>query len=411
MAPRMIEIRKVQTLIGHRRNLFIPSDDSILIHAEHLMLFPALIDPHVHFRTPGAESKEDWMSGAKAAISGGVTTVLDMPNNTPACSTRLAFHAKEKRINEQLLSAKLPLHYHLYFGADQRHLNELATVKNQVIALKIYMGSSTGDLLMHEPQALKDAFQIAAENDVLIAVHAEDEDLMRQRAKILHDPLNPATHSLVRSPSVAAAAIEQALFLAEQTKARLYICHVSTQAELDLIRAAKKKGLQVFAEATPHHLFLNDTLYEHLGTRALVNPPLRSPKDVEALWEALSDGTIDTIGTDHAPHTLQEKMQPFGKAPSGFPSIEFYFPLLLNAADQKRLTLEQIASLTHTRPQEIFRLPLNDDIVLVDLAKSRTISEPMIRSKAGWSPYLGHTLKGWPRYVACNGKWFDLEKL
>ena len=333
-----------------------------------------------------------------------------MPNNSPACSTLSSLHAKDKQIQEQLHHAKIPLRYRLYLGADKRHLKEIAPLKDEIAALKIYMGSSTGDLLMNDKKALHDAFQIAAENDVLIVVHAEDEEMMQERAKSLSSK-NPKSHSIVRSPLVAATAVEEAISLAEKTKARLYIAHVSSEMELKLIRAAKKKGLRVFAEATPHHLFLDESAYETLGTKALVNPPLRSKKDVEALWQAIDDGIIDTIGTDHAPHTLEEKMQPFGKAPSGFPSIEFYFPLLLNAWHQKKLTLEQIVSLTHTRPQEIFDLPINDDIVLVDLNKSRTVEPHMIRSKAGWSPYLGLTLKGWPRSVICNGKWFDLEKL
>lgn len=405
----MIEIRKVQTTDGHRINCFIPSHSKQVIDAEEFMLFPALIDPHVHFRTPGAEHKENWVTAAKAAIAGGVTTILDMPNNTPSCSTLFALRAKEELIRKQLASIQIPLRFLCYLGADEQHLDQIALAKGAVAALKIYMGSSTGDLRMDNTAALQEAFRLAAEQDVLIAVHAEDEALMKEREKEFAGRRDAAVHSLIRNPTVAARAVEQALLLAEKTGARLYIAHVSTQDELDLIRSAKKQGLSIYAEATPHHLFLDESSYESLGTKGLVNPPLRSKKDRKALWEAIYDDTIDTIGTDHAPHTLEEKQRPYGLAPSGFPSIEFYFALLLNAYREGQLSLEKIVSLTHTRPQEIFGLPINDDVVLVDLKRERTITSDLIRSKAGWSPYLGLTLTGWPRYTVCDGVLFDLE--
>lgn len=406
----MIELCKVHTIDGHRIDCFIPSQESRLIDAEHLTLFPALIDPHVHFRTPGDEIKEDWTTAAIAAIAGGVTTVLDMPNNRPACSTIFALHAKEEIVQKQLDSVSIPLRHRFYLGADKRHIQEIANLKERVAGIKIYMGSSTGDLLVDDPAALRDIFQIAAEHDLLVAVHAEDEKLLQQRKKQFGRSTDPALHSEIRSPDVAAAAVEQAILLAEATSARLYLAHVSSFAELTLIRSAKKKKLPVYAEATPHHLFLDDSAYEKLGTLALVNPPLRSRKEQEALWEAIHDETIDTIGTDHAPHLLEEKLKPYGQAPSGFPSIEFYFSLLLSAHAHKMLSLEQIVSLTHTRPQEIFRLPIDDDVVLADLNEIRTIEPSMIRSKAGWSPYLGMTLKGWPRYTICKSRLYDLKE-
>lgn len=405
----MIEIHKVQTTDGHRIDCSIPSDESVSIDAEELMLFPALIDPHVHFRVPGAEYKEDWKSAAAAAIAGGVTTVLDMPNNAPACSTASALHGKEEIIRSQLDSVQIPLRYGLYLGADKRHLQEIPKLRQRIIGLKIYMGSSTGDLLIDDAASLRDAFQIAAENDLLVAVHAEDEALLKERRARFSGRRDAAVHSEIRSSEAAERAVEQAIRLAEETKARLYIAHVSTKAELKLIRSAKKQGLSVYAEATPHHLFLNDSAYAKLDTLALVNPPLRSKEDQEALWEGIHDETIDTIGTDHAPHTLEEKKKPYGSAPSGIPSIEFYFALLLNAHAEKKLSLEQIVSLTHTRPQEIFRLPIDDDVVLVNLLEKRTIEASMIRSKAGWSPYLGMTLRGWPHYTICQGRLFQLD--
>ncbi|HSX38296.1 MAG TPA: dihydroorotase [Chlamydiales bacterium] len=405
----MIEIRKVQTTDGHRIDHFITSDTDTVIDASQLMLFPALIDPHVHFRVPGGEHKEDWESGAKAAIAGGVTTVFDMPNNDPPCTTLSHLIAKQKQIEAQIAHVKIPLRYRLFFGADANHLSEIPKVKEKVVGLKIYMGSSTGSLLMSDRAALEEAFRIAADCDLLVAVHAEDERLIQLHRETHKTHQHPSVHSLIRNSDVAAASVDLAIELAKKHRVRLYIVHVSSQKELDLIRSAKKEGLSVYAEASPHHLFLTTSSYDLLGTRALVNPPLRADEDCRALWTAIHDETIDTIGTDHAPHTLEEKSRPFGSAPSGFPSIELYFSLLLNAYHEKQLSLEQIVSLTHTRPQEIFDLPLNDDVVLVDLNQKKTVDNSSLKTKAKWSPYAGKVLQGWPRYTVLAGTLFDLE--
>lgn len=407
----MLEIRKIQTINGHRISRLIDSQETRSIEAEHLMLFPALIDPHVHFRTPGAEHKENWETAAKAAIAGGISTVFDMPNNHPPIVTETSFKEKKRLIDTQIARVGIPLRYRLFFGADAKHLHELPKVKDEIVGLKIYMGSSTGGLLMSERSALEEAFRIAAAHNILIAVHAEDEELIQLNRKKYADRSDPAVHSAIRNPSVAARSVALAIELGKKHNVRLYIVHVSCREELDLIRAAKKEGIQVYAEAAPHHLFLHEAAYANLGMKGLVNPPLRHMCDCEALWEAVNDDTIDTIGSDHAPHTLAEKTGPFGSAPSGFPSIELYFSLLLNAYHEKKLSLEKIVSLTHTRPQIIFNLPLNEDIVLVDLEKKKTVKDCNLKTKAKWSPYAGWTLKGWPRYMILDGKFFDLETL
>lgn len=401
----MIEIRNVNTIDGQVIDCKIKAPSSKIIDGKGLVLLPALIDPHVHFRTPGGEAKETWETASNAAICGGVTTVFDMPNNTPSCTTLERLKAKKKLIDKQL---KIPLRYGLYLGANQNHLEEIAKAKDLIVGVKIYMGSSTGDLLMNQPQALDAAFRIAKENDVLVAVHAEDEDLIQERTAkckaALH--LDPASHSLIRNEEVAARAVAQAIERAAKYGTRLYIAHVSTKGEFDLIREAKKNGMELFAEVTPHHLFLTTKLYETLGTMALVNPPLRESN--EAVWEAISDGTVDTIGTDHAPHLLKEKQLPFGKAPSGFPSIELYLSLLLNAHAQGRISLAKIVSLTSRRAQEIFRLEKTEDLVLVDLEKVKTVDNAHLKTKAKWSPYAGMTLKGWPRYTILKGHVYDV---
>lgn len=405
----MIEIRNVKTINGKRIDHFIESPEKIVIDAKNLLLFPAVIDPHVHFRVPGHEHKEDWKTGALSAIYGGVSTVFDMPNNNPPCSTMERLREKKMLIEAQLKAAGIPLRYYLYFGVEKNHLHEIEKVKDEVIGLKVFMGSSTGSLLIDDDETLDAVFKIAAKCDLIVAVHAEDEKLLQQRKQELGSSQDPAVHSKIRYPDAAAAAIKKAISLTKKHKTKLYILHVSSEKELALIRKAKQDGLPIYAEATPHHLFLTDAIYPVLGNKAVVNPPLRTEEDRLALWRALDEGTIDTIGSDHAPHTLEEKKLPYGKAPSGVPGVETLLPLLFTAFHQNRLTLEKIAELTSSRIAEIFGLPPNDDVILVDLDMQKTVMDENMHTKVQWSPFSGKTLKGWPVYTIFKKKVFKLE--
>lgn len=403
----MLMIKNVKLLDGTIGEVTIDSDEPFLIDAEgRLTLLPGLIDPHVHFRTPGAEYKENWESAAQAAVRGGITCVFDMPNNNPPCTNKENLEAKLQIIDKQLKNVGIPLRHHLYFGADANQLDELGVVKDQVIGLKIYMGSSTGGLTMDEASALDRAFQLAAQHDVIVAVHAEDEEIMRANAEKYKGSKDPATHSKIRGREAAIKATQQAIDLAEKHNAQLLICHTSTAEEIELIRQAKKRQLLVYCEVSTHHLFLNETDYEHLRTLALVNPPLRTAQDQEALWQGIHDGTVDFIGTDHAPHTLEEKTKPYGQAPSGMPGIQTLLPLLLNAYNEKKLSLEKIVRLTHINIEQIFGLDRHQDFVLVDLEMSKEVKVSELKSKCGWSPYAGMTLKGWPVYTILKGKVF-----
>lgn len=384
---------------------------SLEIEAAHLTLFPALIDPHVHFRVPGQEYKEDWRTGARAALRGGYTTVFDMPNNKPACITRERLHEKKSLIDTQLKEAGLPLHYELFLGADKSHFDEIPRVRDEIIGLKVFMGSSTGDLLMDDDSSLHAAFAIAAHCDLMLGIHAEDECLIQERQKLFAKNSTHAAHSVIRSPEVAAKAIEKVIALVRLYGTRVYILHVSSIPELELIRAAKKEGLPVYAETSPHHLFLNTDAYAHLHGRAQMNPPLREAMHQEALFAAIADGVIDTIGTDHAPHTLCEKDKPYGESPSGVPGIETNLPLLLNSYHQGRLTLQTIARLTSVRIKEIFHYKGFDDLILIDLNKQKKVIERELKTKCGWSPFAGYDLKGWPVYSILNNAVINLEDL
>jgi dihydroorotase len=220
--------------------------------------------------------------------------------------------------------------------------------------------------------------------------------------------MEPRMHSEIRNDEVAFRATQKAIELARLYKTRLHILHVGTKREIQLIRQAKKEGLSVFVETTPHHLFLTIDDYARLGTKVQINPPLRTKEDADALWQAIHEGVLDTIGSDHAPHTLEEKARPFGQAPSGIPGVETTLPLLLDACNRGRMTLQQIVRLMRERVLEIFRMPPNEDYVLVDMKKKATIDEQSLKTKCGWSPYAGRQIQGWPVYTILKGRVYEL---
>lgn len=363
-----------------------------------LYKLPALIDPHVHFRTPGAEHKENWISGAQAAINGGVTTVFDMPNNTPSCCTFERLMQKKALIQEQLNEAGIPLRYSLYFGADRQNIQEIPKSKGHVIGIKIFMGSSTGSLLIDDEATLDEIFRMAADLDMIVSVHAEDEAIIREN-KSLYPTTDPAMHSVIRSREAAIKAVTRAIDLSQKHGTELCILHVGSKEEVELIRQAKKEGIRVYGETSPHHLLLSVDDYAAWGNLVQVNPPLREKEDQQCLWNALNLGILDFIGTDHAPHTLEEKQKPYGQSPSGIPSIDLLLPLLLNAVNQQKMTLDTLVKVTRTNIEKIFRLPANDDFVVVDLNMERMVTDEQLKTKCGWSPYRGKLLKGWPIFI------------
>lgn len=404
----MITIKNVKNMAGAVETQTIESDEERTIDAEgKLTILPAMIDPHVHFRTPGHEHKENWISGAKACVAGGICTVFDMPNNEPPCSSVENLKKKKELIDSQLKEAGIPLRYYLYFGADKNNYQEIGKVQHDIVGVKIYMGSSTGGLLMDDEEGLDHVFRVCAQDNLMVTVHAEDESILQAFQEKHAGASDPAAHSLIRDRSAAAKAVEMAINLAEKYNSQLCIAHVSTKEEVDLIRKAKDSGLLIYGEATPHHLFLTEEDYKKWGTLVQMNPPLRTMEDQEALWEGIHAGTIEFIGSDHAPHTLEEKKQPYGKAPSGVPGLETTLPLLLNAYHEGRLTLKKIIELTRKNIEAIFNLPHHNDAVLVDLEMEREVKDELLRTKCGWSPFTGRKLKGWPVYTIIQGRVFD----
>jgi dihydroorotase len=371
------------------------------IDAEGLTLLPGVIDPQVHFREPGLEHKEDLFTATCACAKGGVTSFLEMPNTRPLTTTQQALDDKLQRAQNKCL-----VNYGFFIGATAENLPDLL-LANPTPGIKIFMGSMHGQLLVDQQEVLEAIF---AKGERLIAVHAEDQARINQRRQEFADIHDVAVHSQIQDNQAALLATQQALKLSEKYQRRLHILHMSTAEEAELLRQHKPSW--VTAEVTPQHLFLNTSAYEKIGTLAQMNPPLRSPHDNEVLWQALHDGVIDFIATDHAPHTLEEKAQPYPNSPSGMPGVETSLPLMLTATAQGRCTLAQVVNWMSTAVAKAYGIPnkgaiapgYDADLVLVDLQTYRPVLREEILSKCGWSPFEGWNLTGWPAYTIVGGE-------
>ncbi len=368
-----------------------------------LVALPGAIDAHVHFREPGATQKEDWSSGSRAAAAGGVTTVLEMPNTDPPTTSLKAL--REKR---RVAASSSLVDYGLYFGLTDGNLEE-ALAAEGIAGIKVFLGASTGGLVVMSEAVLEKVFRHARSP---IVVHAEDERLMRQEISRRGGRLEAMAHGAIRCVGVAVAALEKALDLAARTAAHLHVAHTSSGTEAAMIRRARAAGVRVTCEASPHHLLLDESFVEQRGCLGKVNPPLRSRGEREGLFEALKEGTIDMVATDHAPHLLEEKRLPYERAPAGLPSVELFLPLLLELVAQGRLSLADVVRLSATGPAAVFgiaekgRLEAGSDadLALVDLELERRVDPGSLKSRCGWSPYAGWNLRGWPVMTFVRGK-------
>lgn len=371
------------------------------IDATGKLLLPGVIDPQVHFREPGNEHKEDLGSGSRAAVRGGVTSFLEMPNTAPPTTTQTALDEKLA-----LAAQKSVANYGFFIGATPDNLEALNTVA-PACGIKIFMGSSTGSLLVNRPEDLE---RIFANGTRLIAVHAEDEARINARRAQFAGRTDPAVHSEIRDNETARLATELALTLSKKYQRRLHILHLSTREEVAMLRVDKPAW--VTAEAIPNHLFLNTADYARLGTLVQMNPPIRTPADNAALWEGLHDDIIDFIATDHAPHTLEEKKRAYPKTPSGMPGVETSLPLMLTAMHEGGCTLAEIQKWMCFGPAEAYRIPnkgkilegWDADLTLVDIEHTRPVRNEETFTKVRWSPWNGRELRGWPQYTIVNGE-------
>lgn len=364
-----------------------------------LFILPGAIDMHVHFRDPGFPAKEDFETGSAAAACGGVTTVFDMPNTNPPTLTVKAL--EEKRA---IAAAKSYVNFGLYMGLAQDNLEEIKRARG-IAGVKVFMGSTTGNLLVQDLNVYEALFELGK----FVIVHAEDEHIIRENAQKYAGSENASVHSLIRSPKAAYQAAKTILHLAKKHNAQVHVTHLSTELEVNELR--KFKNEKTSADCTTHHLYLTESAYGERGNFVKVNPPLRTNDDRQALWKGLKEGLLKAITTDHAPHTKAEKEQPYSLAPSGVPGVETLLPLLLDSVNHGELTLRDVAQFVSANPAALLKIKgkgkieagYDADLAIVDMNKEMTVGQNGYKTKCGWSPYSGWRLKGWPAMTVIGG--------
>ncbi|MDY6800208.1 MAG: dihydroorotase [Bacteroidota bacterium] len=371
-------------------------------------LFPGIIDDHVHFREPGLTTKADIYTESKAAIAGGVTSYMEMPNTIP------------QTINQQLLADKFDLaaqrslaNFSFYIGATNDNLSEIKKINpTEVCGVKIFMGSSTGNMLVDD----KSLNRFFAESPLLIAAHCEDETTIRNNIlkfkKEFGENVPIQNHSKIRSEEACYKSSSLAVELAQKYNSRLHILHLSTAKELDLFdNNILSKNKKITAEACVHHLWFTDTDYRELGTRIKWNPAIKTLKDREALLNGLKNNKIDVVATDHAPHTLEEKENSYFDAPSGGPLVQHSFVAMLELYHQQKITLEDIVNKMCHTPADIFQIDKRGyiregywaDLVLVDLQNPWTVQKNNLLYKCKWSPFEGQRFNSKITHTIVNG--------
>ncbi|MEM6777608.1 MAG: dihydroorotase [Planctomycetota bacterium] len=363
-----------------------------VIDADGLHLMPGVIDDQVHFREPGLTHKEDLATASAACAVGGVTTFLEMPNTIPNAITRRRVAEKEA-----IAATKSRVNYGFYIGATPDNVTELASATN-IPGIKIFIGSSTGDLLVDEQAALEKIF---AETTLPICAHCEDESTVRSNRERIGTPVSLSDHSRIRDEAAAIIATRRAIDLAQRHRHRFHVLHVSTAAELEIIA---ESGEFITAEVCPHHLWFNVDDYDRLGSRIQMNPSIKTSADNTGLWQGLADDVIQVIATDHAPHTLEEKSQAYPASPSGLPAVENSLALMLDQVSQGKATLPQVAHWMSDAPARIWGITskgrlsegYDADLILVDMSCRREILDDHQVTKSKWSPWHGTTLTGWP---------------
>ncbi len=372
-----------------------------IFDATGLHVLPGVIDSQVHFREPGLEHKEDLATGTAAAALGGVTAIFEMPNTTPATDSAARLEEKLK-----LADGRAYVDHAFFIGATADNVDELAALENLpgCAGVKLFMGSSTGNLLVADDETIA---RVLTNGRRRMAVHCEDEQRLRERRDLAKG--DAVTHPLWRDAETAYRATERLLRLARRAGRRVHVLHVTTAAEMALLQEYRDIAT---VEVTPQHLTLEaPACYERLGTLAQMNPPIRDGGHRLALWRALSGGLVDVIGSDHAPHSREEKARPYPQSPSGMPGVQTLVPVMLDHVAAGRLSLEHFVDLTSEGVARIYglagkgRLALgyDADFTVVDLKARREITDQWIASKCGWTPFAGRKVIGWPVATLVRG--------
>lgn len=381
----------------------VDGDAGEVVDCAGLTILPGIIDSQVHFREPGLIAKEDLESGSRAAVLGGVTAVFEMPNTKPNTDSAAAIQQKLDLAHDRMWCD-----HAFYVGATNANAAELAKLERMpgTAGVKIFMGASTGDLLVSEDAQLA---RVLASGNRRVAIHAEDEARMQERLgeRVAGDP---ASHPVWRDDESAMIAVKRIVKLARTAGRRIHVLHITTPVELEYL--SRHKDI-VTCEVTPQHLTLaGEEAYPRLGTFAQMNPPIRSRAHRDGLWHWLRQGVVDVLGSDHAPHTLAEKAQPYPQSPSGMPGVQTLLPLMLDHVAQGRMTMQRLVELTSAGPQRVFGIVgkgriavgYDADFSIVDPQATWTVTEDWLASRCGWSPYTGMDLIGRPVGTIVRGR-------
>jgi dihydroorotase len=373
-----------------------------VVDCRGLHLLPGVVDTHVHFREPGLTHKEDLETGSLSAVMGGVTAVFEMPNTDPLTVSADALADKVKRGHH-----RMHCDFAFFVGATADNTGDLAKLERLpgCAGIKVFMGSSTGSLLIADDAGLRAVLKTIRRR---AAFHAEDEPRLNAR-KNLRVEGDPRSHPVWRDEIAALTATQRLVDIAHETGARVHVLHVSTAQEMEFLAGHKDVAS---VEATPHHLTLEaPECYERLGTRAQMNPPVRDATHRAGLWRGLDQGVVDVLGSDHAPHTLEEKANTYPASPSGMTGVQTLVPIMLDHVNAGRLTLLRFVDLTSAGPARLFGMAAKGriaagydaDLTVVDLKRRETISDRWIASRAGWTPYHGVSVTGWPVGTVVRG--------
>ena len=380
----------------------IELNSSKVYDATDKVVLPGIIDTQVHFREPGSTDAEDFESGSRAAVLGGITALFEMPNTNPPTSNLVEFDKK-------LQAAKNRMHsnYAFYFGATPDNTNQLAKLKDVegCCGVKLFAGSSTGNLLVDKEADIE---KVISSSDRIVSIHSEDEDIIKLRKKFIKKG-DVHSHAEWRNVEVAMSSTRRVVKIAERYNKKIHVLHVTTREEVDFLAMHKKN---VTFETTPQHLTMYaPDCYDKLGTYAQMNPPLRTKEHYDRLWVAIKNNIVDVLGSDHAPHLKENKDKEYPNSPSGMPGVQTIFPVMLDHVNNGKLTLQQLINLMCENPCKIFGIKnkgylkegYDADLTIADMNKEVVIKNEMIASKCGWTPFNNHKVKGFPVATIVNG--------
>jgi len=359
-----------------------------------LHILPGVVDSQVHFREPGLEHKEDLESGSRAAVLGGVTAVFEMPNTNPLTTSEAALADKVRRA-----TGRMHCDFAFWVGGTRDNAGDVGELERLpgAAGIKVFMGSSTGDLLVEDDEGVASILRNTRRRS---AFHSEDEFRLRERLGLRVEG-DPSSHPVWRDEIAALRCTERLVRIARQTRARIHVLHISTAEEIVFLEQHKDVAT---CEATPHHLTLTAGDYARLGTLIQMNPPVRVSRHRDGVWHGISQGIVDVLGSDHAPHTLAEKAKTYPASPSGMTGVQTLVPIMLDHVNARRLTLQRFVDLSSHGPQRIFGMArkgriaagYDADFTIVDMKRRETITNAQAGSKAGWTPYDGKEVTGWP---------------